>query len=147
MIRLIIAWFLCAALAGPAATTALAGQTLLIAARSHVGLSERRDAAKIKRLIGVNPRRTPWCGAFVGAMARKIGRKPPAGYMRAASWRRWGRAVPLSAARPGDVVVLHRHVTIFTRRTKGRVCGIGGNQSNKVRESCYRANRVVTVRR
>lgn len=120
---------------------------MLDQAKRYVGMSERTHARALKAVIGVNPRRVPWCGAFVGAMARKTGRKPPAGYMRAAGWRKWGRAVPISIARPGDVVVMRHHVTIFSRKAKGRVCGIGGNQKNTVRESCYRASRVIAVRR
>ena len=125
----------------------MADASPLSAAKQYVGLHEHRNTKALKAVLGVNPARVKWCGAFVGAMVRKTGRKPPSGYLKASNWRNYGTRVPLKAARPGDIVVMRSHVTIYTRRTKGKVCGIGGNQSNRVKESCYSQRKVIGVRR
>lgn len=115
------------------------------------GMHERSNRAALKRTLGVDPARIPWCGAAAAWAVRKAGRKPPAGYMRAIAWRGYGKAVSMSHARRGDVLVLRNrrghHVTILTRKAGGKVCAIGGNQGNKVKESCYSARAVVAVRR
>jgi uncharacterized protein (TIGR02594 family) len=116
-------------------------------AAGYSGLHERTDRKKLSRLVGVDPTRVPWCGAFAAAVAGKAGYEPPRHHLAAISWTRFGRPVKLSKARPGDVVVMRNHVTFFTRSSRGRVCGIGGNQGNAVRESCYSAGRVKAVRR
>lgn len=121
--------------------------TLLNAAKRYTGLHERTNNATLRKMLGVNPAAVKWCGYFVGAVVRKLGGKVPAGYPRAISWRNAGRAVTITSARAGDVVVMRNHVTIYTRRSGSKVCGIGGNQGNKVRESCYPTKRVVAVRR
>lgn len=115
------------------------------------GMHERSNRAALKRTLGVDPARIPWCGAAAAWAVRKAGRKPPAGYMRAIAWRGYGKAVSMSHARRGDVLVLRNkrghHVTILTRKAKGKICAIGGNQGNRVKESCYSARAVVAVRR
>lgn len=120
---------------------------MLSVARSYVGMHERTNNAALRKVIGVNPAKTKWCGYFMTAVARKAGVTPPAGSARAISWRAAGRSVKMSAIQPGDILVMRGHVTIFTKRANGRVCGIGGNQSNQVRESCYSSNKIVSVRR
>lgn len=120
---------------------------LLVVASRYVGQTERGNRGTLKALLGVDPRLVKWCGAFVAAMARKAGYRPPGAHNIAASWSRFGRSVGVKNARRGDVVVLRGHVTIFTKFKGGKICGIGGNQSNAVRESCYPMRRVVTVRR
>lgn len=121
--------------------------SLLYAAKAYVGLDERANTATLSRMLGVNPRRVPWCGFFVAAMVKRTGGKLPEGHGRAIAWKTAGRAVTLTSARPGDIVVMGRHVMIYSKRDGNRVCGVGGNQSNKVRETCYSAKRVVAVRR
>jgi uncharacterized protein (TIGR02594 family) len=120
---------------------------LLNAAKAYMGLDERANTATLSRILGVNPRRVPWCGFFVAAMVKRMGGKLPEGHGRAIAWKSAGRAVTLTSARPGDIVVMGRHVMIYSKRDGKRVCGVGGNQSNKVRETCYSANRVLAVRR
>lgn len=121
--------------------------TLLNAAKRYAGLHERTNNATLRKVLGVNPASVKWCGYFMGAIVRKAGGKVPAGYPRAISWSKAGRGVTMTSARAGDVIVMRNHVTIYTRRSGSKVCGIGGNQGNKVRESCYPAKRVVAVRR
>ena len=120
-------------------------------AKRYVGLHEAKHTGKLAKYLGVNPRRTPWCGAFAGAVAKKAGKKVPAGYMRAASWMNSGKAVSLKRARRGDVVVVRtsrgNHVGFYAGQKDGKVLLLGGNQSNQVKISGYRINSVKAVRR
>ena len=123
--------------------------TLEIAKR-YIGLSETKHRKQLKALIGVDPRRTPWCGAYLTAVIRKAGKRPPRGSFMAASWLGYGKAVRLSQARPGDIVVVRsvrNHVGIFHHRQAGKVCLVSGNSRNAVRIGCYPASRVKGVRR
>lgn len=120
---------------------------LLVTAKQYIGQSERTNRKSLRNLLGVDPAITRWCGAFLSFVARRSGYRLPASHNQAAGWRSFGSAVKLKNARSGDVVVLRGHVTIFTRFAGAKVCGIGGNQSNTVRESCYSQRRVVAVRR
>ena len=124
-------------------------------AKKYVGLHERANRSSLKRMIGIDPARVPWCGAWAGFVVRKAGRKPPKGHNMARSWLRFGKAVKMSSARPGDVVVLRTrggaiprfHVGLLYSKPKGRICLIGGNQRNQVQLSCYAAGNVKAVRR
>ena len=120
-------------------------------AKAHIGLHERKHPAKIRKIVGVNPQRTPWCGAFAGAVVKRDGKNPPRGFMKAASWRNWGKPVKLKQARKGDVVVIRTkrgyHVGFYAGAENGRVKLIGGNQSNQVKVTAYRASSVRAIRR
>lgn len=120
-------------------------------AKRYVGLHENKHAGKLKKTIGVNPRKTPWCGAFVGTIVKKAGKSVPAGYMRAVSWKKVGRAVSLKHARKGDIVVVRtkygNHVGFYSGQSGGKVQLLGGNQSNQVKVSNYRVGSVQAVRR
>lgn len=131
----------------PATYSPAASADLLAAARQYVGQHERTNRKALKRLIGVDPVLTRWCGAFLGYVARKAGRKPPSGHNLASSWVSYGKPVKLSQAKPGDVLVLHGHVGVFSGFKKGRVCMISGNSKNMVRSSCVSPKRVKVVRR
>lgn len=131
-------------------TTAEAAGTYHIAKR-YVGLHERKHTGKLKKYIGVNPRRTPWCGAFVATVSKRAGKKVPSGHLKAANWKRVGKGVSLKNARKGDIVVIRTkrgyHVGFYVGRKNGRVQVLGGNQSNMVKVSNYRVGSVKTVRR
>ena len=133
----------------PITTSANAGTFAI--AKKYMGLHENKHTGKLRKAIGVNPRRTPWCGAFAGTVAKRAGKKAPGGHLKAASWKRAGKAVSLKNAKKGDVVVVRtkrgHHVGFYAGRTKGRVQLLGGNQSNMVRISNYRTGSVVSVRR
>ena len=128
------------------ASQAYAGSPLKIM-QSYQGMHERRDRAALKRIMGVDPARTPWCAAMVSAVMRKAGRKLPPGSNMARSWLRFGKSVKLRNARPGDVVVLARHVGLFVQAKGGKVCLLSGNSGNSIRQHCYSAGRVKGVRR
>ncbi len=120
-------------------------------AKKYIGLHENKHTSKLSKSMGVNPRRTPWCGAFVGTVAKRAGKKIPNGHLRAANWKRVGKAVSLKNARKGDVVIVRtkygHHVGFYSGRKNGRVQLLGGNQSNQVKISNYRVGSVLSVRR
>lgn len=117
-------------------------------AAQFVGLSERGNTKTLQHLTGVNPRRTPWCAAFLNGVLKRSGHKTT-GSNLAASFRNYGKAVRQPAV--GDIVVLNGHVGIFAghvnRNGKRYVAVLGGNQSNRVKISYYPAKRVVAYRR
>ncbi len=120
-------------------------------AKRYVGLHERKHTKKLAKAVGVNPRRTPWCGAVVGAVLKRAGQPVPNGYMKASSWKRAGKSVSLKQARKGDVVVVRtrygNHVGFYAGKKDGKVLLLGGNQSNQVKISGYRVSSVQSVRR
>lgn len=124
---------------------------IITQASRYVGLNESSNRKSLRRLLGVNPSSTAWCGAFVAAMVRSHGKQPPAGYKMAKSWIRYGRSVSLKSARPGDIVVFRfkrsYHVAILIEVRRGVIKAIGGNQSNTVRISNFDPGNVVAVRR
>jgi uncharacterized protein (TIGR02594 family) len=120
-------------------------------AKSYIGLHEKKHTKRLSKSLGINPRRTPWCGAFVGTVVKRAGKKVPNGYMRAASWKGVGKSVKLKHAKAGDVVVVRtkhgHHVGIYHGQKKGRVLLLGGNQSNQVKVSGYRIGSIQAIRR
>ncbi len=120
-------------------------------AKRYVGLHERKHTGKLKKYIGVNPRRTPWCGAFVATVSKRAGKKVPRGHLKAASWKRVGKSVSLKKARKGDLVIIRtkrgHHVGFYAGRKGGRVQVLGGNQSNMVKVTNFRASSVQSIRR
>ncbi|ANL47316.1 MULTISPECIES: TIGR02594 family protein [Rhizobium] len=103
--------------------------------------------------LDINPRRTSWCGAFLAFIAKRSSREPPANPNMAVSWRNFGKPVFFRFARRGDVVVIRSgrrfHVSLFDHFDQRRqyVYLFGGNQSNRVQLSRYRASSVIAVRR
>jgi len=125
----------------------LAGLPIIGSIMSMMGLHERRDRGAIQAKIGVDPARIPWCGFFVGWAVKQAGRTPPPSHGWAPNWARYGTAVSLSDARPGDIIVQRGHVGVFYSWRNGRVCMAGGNQSNAVTVACVSPRSVVAVRR
>ena len=117
-------------------------------ARAYIGLHERKHTVSIQKITKVNPRKVPWCAAFLNSILRKSGKKTT-GSLSAASFRNYGKKVIKPVK--GDIVVLKGHVGIFvgfvTRKGKKYVAVLGGNQSNSVKVSHYPVSRVVTYRR
>lgn len=102
-----------------------------------------------------------WCASFVNWVLKQGGH-PGTKSRYAISFKDYGAGVAggLKSARPGDIVVLHNpslktkdssgnHVAFFVRNENGRVVLLGGNQSDKVKESTYNLGswQVVAVRR
>ncbi len=63
--------------------------------------------------------------------------------------RRRGLTIPVGQARPGDAALFHggTHITTFVTidRAAGTFVGLGGNQTDRVRETVYPLSRVATV--
>lgn len=85
----------------------------------------------------------PWCGLVMAYVMAVNGVRPPfnpgnelESFLWAQSWKMLA-GTRLAQPRPGCVLVLPRHVTLY-ERTEGEhyVC-VGGNQSDSVRESRY----------
>lgn len=131
----------------PPLAQALAGLPIIGSIMSMMGLHERRDRGAIQAKIGVDPARIPWCGFFVGWAVKQAGRTPPPSHGWPPNWARYGTAVSLSDARPGDIIVQRGHVGVFYSWRNGRVCMAGGNQSNAVTVACVSPGSVVAVRR
>jgi len=84
----------------------------------------------------------PWCRDFINTVARQ------AGYRLANTSRRAIDALSLghrvSSPRPGDLVVMRHHVTIFAGYGGRGVIGLGGNQGHgRVKYSTFNRGRVV----
>lgn len=111
-----------------------------------------------------------WCSGFVNYVvrllepaARAVGvNLPRSRSLLARSWLTIGRSVPLDQARRGwDLVILKQsaadpgpevlsfrgHIGFYVSHGGGRVLLLGGNQSNRVRESDYPVELVLDVRR
>lgn len=122
---------------------------LIAIASKYEGLSERGNTKALQSLMGVNPRSTPWCAAFVNSVLHRRGHRG-SGSNLAHSFSHYGIAV--SNPKAGDIVVLkHRHVGFFKgyviRNGKKYVAVLGGNQSNKVKVSYYPIGKVKSFRR
>lgn len=96
----------------------------------------------------------PWCAAFVGAVLAQVG-LIGTGKLNARSYVDWGEEVPISQAKPGDIVVFWRvspqswqgHVAFFLHFKGDRVVVRGGNQRNKVSDEEYPTSQIIAVRR
>lgn len=127
----------------------------------YINYNERTHRSELRELIGVDPRRTEWCAAFVNAVLEESGiesNKDHAYPLTARAYLDWGIKVNKQDIQPGDVVVFPRgnqgwqgHVGFFVK--KEVINGVeywlilGGNQNNKVSIVPYRANRSLGVRR
>lgn len=92
-----------------------------------------------------------WCGVFVAYCMAMSGIRPVFGptdtdkWMWAQSWKQFGTAT--TSPQIGDVLVLARHVTMYAGTRDGRYIGLGGNQSDSVKESLYSPDSVDAIRR
>lgn len=145
----VVAFLTAAFVALTSPETASAG--MLAQAQQYAGLHEVKNNKRLRAALGINPARTPWCGHFMGMIARKAGRQPPQSYSFARSWIRFGAPIKLSYARPGDVIVVRTgrsyHVGILSTLSKSTARLIGGNQSGRVQLSYFSRGQVVAVRR
>ncbi len=114
----------------------------------------REGTRRANRIMGVNTRRTPWCGAALRYAVEKGGGKPVKHYLSARAWERYGRRVPKSKARRGDVIVFRsrasnsgRHVAVATAVKGNRIKVCSGNTRDRVYCGWRPKSRIVTVRR
>jgi len=105
------------------------GPSLLDKARQYIGMSN---------MTGF---RGPWCGAFMGMIARQIGIEPPKSYKIASSWSKAGTRI--SRPEVGAIAVMRHHVGIVAAVENGKILLISGNHNHRVGEGLYAQNRVI----
>lgn len=103
----------------------------------------------------------PWCSGFANYICW-LARLPRSKDLRARSWLRIGKGIPLEAASPGDIIILKRgsgdqpgaevidapgHVGFYAGRFDDFIEVLGGNQSDTVKISRYPKSRLLGVRR
>lgn len=133
-------------------------------ARTYIGVQEIPGKKHNPTIVGwlrrlatwINDDETAWCSAFVDHCARETGREHT-GKLNARSWLDVGEPVPLSQARPGDVVIFWRgsrdswtgHVAFLEHVNfkRGLIYVLGGNQGNEVNVSGYPRERLLGIRR
>lgn len=134
----------------------------LFQASQKIGLEERKDREELKEFIGVDPKRTEWCAAFVNAVLNESGipgSESVSEYpLMARSFLTWGDKVNKEDIQAGDIVILPRgnvswqgHVGFYVKTVEKNgttyYAILGGNQSNKVSIELYRANKTIGIRR
>ena len=94
-----------------------------------------------------------WCAAFVGAMLKRGGQLGT-GALNARSYLKWGKAVAIEDALPGDICVIERggstwqgHVFFYVSQTKTHINGLGGNQRDAVNIAAHPKAKLLGVRR
>jgi uncharacterized protein (TIGR02594 family) len=124
---------------------------MLNQADQYAGLHEAKNNKKLQKILGVDPKRTPWCGYFLHTVAVESGRKAPKSFGLAKSWTSFGYGVPVNQAKPGDVVVVRAgpsyHVGILKSMSNSTAKILGGNQSGRVQVSNFNRGSIVSVRR
>ena len=113
------------------ASMGLSGSAMLDAAAQYIGSRSPTGF------------RGPWCGAFLGLVARKTGHAAPRDYRLA---RSWARAGVRSAPQVGAVAVFRHHVTIIAQLVPGGFIGLGGNQHRRVQRSRFPWRGVIAIR-
>jgi uncharacterized protein (TIGR02594 family) len=103
----------------------------------------------------------PWCSAFANYIAW-LCHLPRSKDLRARSWLRIGKGIPLADAQHGDIIVLQRgkgeqpgpdvidapgHVGFYAGIFGEFIEVLGGNQSDQVKISRYPKSRLLGVRR
>lgn len=91
----------------------------------------------------------PWCGLFIGVVAKRAGKELPKSPLWALSWATFGSYT--EEAMLGDVLVFTRkgggHVALYVGEDNVCYHCLGGNQSDKVSITRITKNRLYTVRR
>jgi uncharacterized protein (TIGR02594 family) len=123
----------------------------LALAQEYLGLHQERDRSELRELLNVDPRRIPWCAAFVNRILEMAGYSGSDNLM-ARSFLSVGERVRKPVH--GDIVVLTRgsdpasgHVGFYMGEEGGYVIVLGGNQQKAVRISHYPKSRVLGYRR
>lgn len=94
----------------------------------------------------------PWCGLFVGVVAKRAGYPfAPGRLLAAREWQGWGVGVPVERAMLWDVLVFVRpgggHVGFYVGENDTAFLVYGGNQSNAVGFAWIDKARCIAVRR
>jgi hypothetical protein len=91
---------------------------------------------RLNKWLGVNTRRTRWCGLYLA----KIVRSPPRSAASVGAWRTWGKR---TSCRAGTVAIFkHSHVGKVMAVKKGQMLVKSGNDGNAIRTRWRRASTV-----
>tara|TARA_B100001057_G_scaffold390033_1_gene397901 strand:+ start:174 stop:674 length:501 start_codon:yes stop_codon:yes gene_type:complete len=131
-------------------------------AEAKLGMNEYQDRTALRQYVGVDPRYTEWCAAFVNAVLADSGMKnlhdmkhPQP--LTARSFLTWGEKV--ETPQPGDIVVFPRgnsdwkgHVGFYVgweQKADGKVYWkiLGGNQNDSVSIDLYNPGMALGIRR
>jgi len=131
-------------------------------AEAKLGMNEYRDRTALKQYVGVDPRYTEWCAAFVNAVLEESGMtnlhdmKHPQP-LTARSFLDWG--IKVDKPQAGDIVIFPRgthrwqgHVGFYVgweRDDKDNIYFLilGGNQNDSVSIERYLASKTLGIRR
>lgn len=121
-------------------------------AEQYLGLHERKNNNPLQSILGINPAKVEWCGAFVSHVLAQQG-KPVAQFpLWSRSYLEWGEEV--KQAQRGDIVVFKRkgsdwqgHVGFYVRETEAHILVLGGNQDDKVGYKLYEKKNLLGIRR
>lgn len=122
----------------------------------HVGKGSNANITAWAKEVGVsgwyNDDDIPWCGLFVGMVAKRCGYPFSAAKLLAArEWVNWGVAVPKGGEKLWDVLVFSRpgggHVGFYVGENKDNFLTYGGNVSNAVGFAWIAKNRLIGARR
>ena len=130
-------------------------------AESKLGMNEYKVSTALRQYVGVDPRYTEWCAAFVNAvlaesMMTNLHDMDHPQPLTARSFLDWGIAVDIPMA--GDIVIFPRgtegwqgHVGLYlnTIQKDGKEYYriLGGNQNNAVSIDLYPAKKALGIRR
>lgn len=122
----------------------------------HVGKGSNPNITAWAKEVGVSGWYTdddiPWCGLFVGVVAKRSGYPFPASKLLAArQWINWGEPVTEGREMLWDVLVFQRpgggHVGFYVGENNKAFLVYGGNQSNKVGFAWISKERLLGARR
>lgn len=135
---------------------------MLVEAIKHYGTLEKKgkgsnpDITRWAKEVGVDSWYTdddiPWCGLFVGVVAKRCGYPFPASKLLAArQWINWGEPVTEGREMLWDVLVFQRegggHVGFYVGENDNAFLVFGGNQSNAVGFAWIAKKRLIGARR
>lgn len=135
---------------------------MLIEALRHYGTLEKSGKGSNPNItawakeVGVSGWYTdddiPWCGLFVGVVAKRCGYPFAAGKLLSArEWANWGQSVHKGKEMLWDVLVFVRpgggHVGFYVGENDKAFLVYGGNQSNAVGFAWIDKSRLLTARR
>lgn len=129
-----------------------AAHSFIAIASKYLGMHESRDRSELAQFMDLDPRRMPWCAAFVNAVLATVGLDGSPNLM-ARSFLNVG--VKVRKPVEGDIVVLTRgsnpasgHVGFYIGETPGFVHVLGGNQAHgRVTITPYPKSKVLGYRR